>query len=205
MPRKNDLVEKAIRYAARAHAEQLRKVKEVSYIWHPLAVGRLLEEAGCVEPVVAAGVLHDTLEDTPTTGGDLRKRFGKQITAIVEACSEPDKSAPWERRKEEMIRRMGEADDEVKCVVAADKIDNLRDLRFDRAARGEEVWSYFRRGRESQEWYFRTLADRLVSRNRSRSLDLLVKEFDRQIAGVFGKDSRPRGRGEWEAGKWKTP
>ncbi|MEE9226205.1 MAG: HD domain-containing protein [Acidobacteriota bacterium] len=185
MPQSRNLVVKAIQFAARAHAGQLRKVKGVSYIWHPLAVGRLLEEAGCAETVVVAGVLHDTLEDTRTTGADLRRRFGKPITGIVEQCSEPDQSHPWEYRKKEMIRRLKSAGDDVKCVVTADKIDNLRDLFADQAVYGEKVWSYFHRGRESQEWYFRTLWERLDSGSRSKPLDILMREFDRQIAKLF--------------------
>ena len=79
MRRNAELVDAAIRFAVEAHGGQTRKGKAVAYLWHPLAVGRLLEESGCCAETVAAGLLHDTLEDTPTTAADLRQRFGERV------------------------------------------------------------------------------------------------------------------------------
>ena len=58
------LIEKAIEFAAYAHRDQTRKGTKIPYISHPYAVGMILLKAGCNEEVVAAGILHDTLEDT---------------------------------------------------------------------------------------------------------------------------------------------
>jgi guanosine-3',5'-bis(diphosphate) 3'-pyrophosphohydrolase len=73
------LVVRASRFAAGKHERQKRKGEhEVPYINHPLEVARILsEEGGVTDPVIlAAAVLHDTIEDTPTTEQELRDQFG---------------------------------------------------------------------------------------------------------------------------------
>ena len=71
-----DMVEKAIIFAAKAHKNQTRKGTDIPYITHPFAVGMILQKAKCSEEVIAAGILHDTLEDTETTFKDLTEVFG---------------------------------------------------------------------------------------------------------------------------------
>src|SRR5438045_7386901 len=94
------MIDLAIEVAARAHYGQVRKGTDIPYISHPYAVGMMLARAGCPEEVIAAGILHDTVEDTYITLEYLRETFGEQVTLIVEGCSEPDHgSAPWEVRK----------------------------------------------------------------------------------------------------------
>jgi hypothetical protein len=93
------MVQKALAVAAAAHRGQVRKGSGRPYILHPVAVAQLLVEAGCGNEVVAAGLLHDTLEDTSLTLGELRGWFGGKVASIVAGCSEPHKSVPWEQRK----------------------------------------------------------------------------------------------------------
>ncbi len=66
-------IEKAIIFAAKAHRNQTRKGTDIPYITHPFAVGMYLQKANCSEEVIAAGILHDTLEDTETTYNDLKE------------------------------------------------------------------------------------------------------------------------------------
>ena len=115
----------AIEFAARAHRGQCRKGTKIPYIVHPLAVAKILIDAGCPEDVVVAGILHDTVEDTPLSLDEIRHAFGTAVARIVEGASEPDKSKPWEERKAHTIESLKTASEAVLLVSCADKIENL--------------------------------------------------------------------------------
>ena len=89
----------AIEFAAAAHRGQYRKASRVPYIVHPLGVMRILIAGGAEEELAAAGVLHDVVEDTEVTPDQLLARFGGEVSRLVLAVSEPDKSLAWEERK----------------------------------------------------------------------------------------------------------
>lgn len=152
-----DIEYRAIEFAARAHRHQVRKGSDTPYISHPYAVGMMLARAGFDGEVVAAGILHDTVEDTPVTLDELRQEFGERVASIVEGCTEPNKSASWEERKEHTIHYLTTASYEVRAVACADKLHNLSTMVEGYAALGDGVWSRFKRGREQQEWYYRSL------------------------------------------------
>ena len=92
-----NIIEKAINFAAKAHVGQTRKWTDIPYISHPFAVGMISEQFKCSAEVIAAGILHDTLENIFVTIEELSKHFGDKVTKLVEAASEPDKSLPWKR------------------------------------------------------------------------------------------------------------
>src|SRR5438874_3924659 len=95
-----NMLDFAIEVAAKAHRGQVRKGTDIPYISHPYAVGMMLARAGYSEEVIAAGILHDTVEDTNITLEYLRETFSEKVALIVEGCSEPHHgSAPWEARK----------------------------------------------------------------------------------------------------------
>ena len=58
------MIDSAIKVALKAHRDQFRKGTDIPYITHPLTVGIMLAKAGCSDEVIAAGILHDTVEDT---------------------------------------------------------------------------------------------------------------------------------------------
>jgi (p)ppGpp synthase/HD superfamily hydrolase len=91
------LIDQSIEFAAHAHRGQKRKGTKIPYISHPYAVGMILQQAGCEEEVVAAGILHDTLEDTKTTEEDLLSLFGSVVLAIVKGSSEPERELHGKR------------------------------------------------------------------------------------------------------------
>lgn len=153
------LINSALSFAARAHAHQKRKGTAVPYIVHPVGVMLVLLEFNVHEPeILAAALLHDTVEDTATTLDDLRREFGKHIAYIVEGCSEPDKEDSWENRKHHTIEFLKTAPFEILLVSAADKLHNLRSMVMDEAYMGEALWTRFKRGRAQTGWYYRELA-----------------------------------------------
>lgn len=155
------LVEKAIAYSIRAHGGQERKGQPgVPYVVHPLHVGMLLARHGFAAPVVAAGILHDVLEDGGATRSDLAREFDPEVASIVAEVSE-DKTRSWEERKQHTIDAIAAMSDGARAVTAADKVHNLADLERLLEARGSEVWSMFRRGRGPTLDYYRRVLDRL--------------------------------------------
>ena len=77
-----DTIEEAIIFATKAHKNQTWKGSDIPYITHPFATGMYLQKAKCSEAVIAAGILHDTLEDTETTFTDLVELFGARIANL---------------------------------------------------------------------------------------------------------------------------
>lgn len=149
----------AYAYASIAHRGQFRKGTQIPYILHPFRVAKILLSLPCSVEVVIAGLLHDTVEDTRVTVEEIRDTFGEKVAAIVEGVSEPDKSAPWENRKEHTIEHLRTAPMDMVVLACADKLDNLMEMHRTHQEIGEELWKRFRRPRDNQEWYYRSLAD----------------------------------------------
>lgn len=102
------LIHRAIYFAVQAHDGQKRKGTDIPYIAHPFEVAQLLMEAGAEDEVVAAGLLHDTVEDTAVTAADVQKQFGVRVAELVMLCSE-EKGLSWEERKNQMLARYRDA------------------------------------------------------------------------------------------------
>lgn len=178
----------AIGLAAQAHHRQVRKGTEIPYLTHPLAVAGILIRAGSPEHVVIAGVLHDTIEDTPVSIDLIRSQFGPNVAELVLAVSEPDKQAPWETRKSHTLDTLGSTPQPETLVVAlADKLDNIRAIRDGLRTEGVGFWARFNRPKHQQEWYYRSLEaifTRRVTRDPGASL---AAEFRREVAQVFAE------------------
>src|SRR4051794_27195355 len=184
-----DVIEKALQTASKSHEGQYRKNTDIPYITHPVAVGMMLLKAGYSEEIVAAGILHDTVEDTPLTLKDLKKEFGANIAEMVEGSSEPDKSLPWKNRKEHTIEFLKTASEEIRAVVCADKLHNIRSIIRDYKKMGEEVWKKFNAGREQQKWYYTNVVESLGTQS---TFDLL-KELRNEVDRLFEEMSKDEG------------
>ena len=159
-----DSVDRAIGFAARAHEGQQRKIGDVPYIAHPVAVAMLLQRMGCDETIVAAGLLHDTVEDTRVTLDEIRQQFGDEVAEIVAGCTElPKRKYKWETRKLQMIATLQDASLAVKLVAAADKYHNLSHTLYNERTYGPKVWRRFGRGKEQQAWYYRSVLESLLA------------------------------------------
>jgi len=160
----------AIAFAADKHRRQRRKDAEASpYINHPIALARVLTvEAGLSDPLLlAAAVLHDTLEDTETTYEELRERFGAAVASTVLEVSD-DKTLPKEERKRLQIEHAAHISRRAKLVKLADKICNVRDV----ASSPPHGWPLERR-REYFDWA-KAVVDRM--RGTQRKLERLFDE-----------------------------
>lgn len=123
------LIVRACEYAARAHARHRRKdIDQTPYINHLAHVARLLADAGCDAALIAAGYLHDTIEDVGVTYEELRESFGPDIADLVLAVTD-DKALRWRARKQAQIDEAPRASSRVAALKIADKVSNLYSLR----------------------------------------------------------------------------
>lgn len=119
----------AVAFAAEKHRHQRRKDAQASpYINHPIALAQVLAvEGGISDPLpLCAAVLHDTVEDTETTGAELIDHFGPAIAAVVMEVTD-DKDLLKHQRKQAQIDHAPQLSPAAKLVKLADKISNLRD------------------------------------------------------------------------------
>ena len=174
------LVARAADFAARQHVDQRRKgAAREPYVNHLTEVAALLSEAtdGADAIVVAAGFLHDTLEDTATQYQDLETLFGNEVAALVAEVTD-DKSLPKAERKRLQIENAAKKSERAKLIKIADKTSNLRAL----AASPPAEWDV-RRLTEYIEW-----AEQVVARccglnpKLDHAFDAAVAEARRAIA-----------------------
>ena len=143
------LVLRATEFAADKHRKQRRKgATQRPYVGHCIEVARLIAEVGKVadENVLAAALLHDTVEDTDTTREELREQFGAVIDDMVAEVTD-DKSLDSEVRKAAQIAHAPHLTDGAKVIKLADKICNVREIGVD----PPENWSIARR-QEYFDW-----------------------------------------------------
>jgi guanosine-3',5'-bis(diphosphate) 3'-pyrophosphohydrolase len=127
------LLLRAATFAAEKHKKQLRKnAGGTPYINHPLAAADLLATDGGVTDVVvlAAAILHDTIEDTNTTREELEQRFGAEVAGVVAEVTDNRTLAPAVR-KHLQIQHAPSLSPRAKLVKLADKICNIRDVADD--------------------------------------------------------------------------
>ncbi len=118
----------ALAFAERKHAGQLRKTDGAPFIAHPIEVASLLYDAGADDDVIAAGLLHDTLEKTRTDWTELRTRFGPRVARLVAAVSEDESIAGYATRKAALRGQVEAAGTDAMLVFAADKVSKVREL-----------------------------------------------------------------------------
>src|SRR5271155_512152 len=127
-----EIIRKAWDYCLEHHKGQLRASGE-PYVLHPLEVALVLAEMKLDSTAIAAGLLHDAVEDTPVTTADITAKFGEQVAHIVEGVTKIDKIqfANKEDRQAENVRKMLLAmvsDVRVVLIKLADRLHNMRTL-----------------------------------------------------------------------------
>ena len=166
---------KAKKFAIAAHDGQTRKSdKEKPTIIHPINVANILEKNSFDDNVVAAGYLHDIIEDTKYELKDIIEKFGEDIGSLVYTASEPDKSLTWEERKQHTINEIKNQDIRHKAIVCADKISNLEDLLILFEIKGKPDFSAFKRGFDSQKWYYTEIYNSLIY-NEDPNLEIFIR------------------------------
>ncbi len=126
------LLLKAVNFSAEKHKSQRRKGAEGSpYINHPIAVAETLWTVGGVRDVsiIVAAILHDTVEDTKTTIGEIEEHFGSVVRSLVQEVTD-DKSLPKPERKRLQIEHAPHLSIGAQQIKLADKISNIQGVAY---------------------------------------------------------------------------
>jgi (p)ppGpp synthase/HD superfamily hydrolase len=123
------LAREAFAWAEELHRGQRREADAAPYVLHPLEVGSLLYNTGHPDHIVAAGVLHDTVERSDIRIEDIERRFGKEVAWVVAAMTEDPSIEDYEERKAALRRQIAELGRGASAVYAADKVTKVRELR----------------------------------------------------------------------------
>lgn len=184
----------ALAFATELHKDHFRKQTNIPYISHLLAVASIVLEHGGTEQEAIAALLHDAVEDQggAPTREKIRKKFGEEVVAIVDDCSDTDitPKPPWRQRKETHIAHLRTASPSVRLVYAADKLHNIRCIVADYRQMGESLWNRFNGGKEGTLWYYRTLVNVFKETGSSplvEELDRTVTELEKQAKQTFLK------------------
>ena len=129
-----DIINKAYNFAKVKHGNQIRKSGE-PYIIHPVAVAKILVEMGMDTSTIAAGLLHDVLEDTSCTFETMEKEFNLEIAKLVDGVTKLTKFEykSKEEQQADNVRKMLLAmaeDIRVIIIKLADRLHNLRTLEY---------------------------------------------------------------------------
>lgn len=168
------MIEKAYKIAAQAHKDQKRKSGE-PYIIHPLCVAIILADLEMDKETIAAGLLHDVVEDTVMTLDELTKEFGPEVSFLVDGVTKLTQ-LNWDKDKVEIqaenLRKMFLAmakDIRVIIVKLADRLHNMRTGQYWKPEKQKE------KARETMEIYA-PIADRLgISKIKIELDDLSLK------------------------------
>ncbi len=120
----------AIPFARHLHRTQRRVSDDAPFILHPLEVASLLYNCGASDRVIAAGVLHDVIEDTSAVIEEIRQRFGGHVAALVASVTEDPAIESPRHRKAALREQIRSAGDEAAMIFAADKVTKVRELRI---------------------------------------------------------------------------
>lgn len=188
-------IEKAVAFATRAHAGSVRKGKDKPYILHPLEAMTIVMRYTDDEDVLAAAVLHDTVEDTSVTVERLEKAFGPRVAGLVASVSEDkrkDRAAEttWLERKMETISHLKEASRDTKLICLGDKLSNLREMEEDYAEIDDELWERFnQKDKEMHAWYYREILH-ILEKTFEYEYYWETEEYSELIDWVFGYEKR---------------
>ncbi len=193
-----DVVVESVKLASKLHSRQRKKksiVPDIPYMGHLMEVAGIVQANGGDETTVAAALLHDAIEDQGAEAREqIREKFGQEVLAIVEACTESETfpKPSWRKRKEGYLKLVEMASLRALLVMVADKLQNSRALLRRLKLEGAEGWS--NPSREEKLWYTQSLLEAMRRRLRQLeqetdhptlvSLSLLIDEYAEVVAAL---------------------
>ena len=174
---RSPLTRDALAFAALRHEGQTRDIGDMPFVTHPVEVACLLHEAGYSDEVVAAGVLHDVLEDTDVQRAELEARFGAEVASLVAAVTDDPSIEDHTERKAALRHQVARAGEEAAAVFDADKVSKARELRA-RARHGR-----FQRSDEGKLGHYRASLDMLSELIPGHPL---VEQLREELGAVHG-------------------
>ncbi len=156
------LLDDAYSFAAKVHKGATRKIGKTPYILHPMEACVIAGTMTSDPEVLAAALLHDTIEDAGVTEEDIRKQFGDRVANLVKSETEI-KAHGWKQRKKESIEELKKSTDTgVKILWLSDKLSNMRSFVRLYRAEGSGIWNFTNQHDPSEQaWYYTSIADAL--------------------------------------------
>tara|TARA_B100000131_G_scaffold27433_1_gene26041 strand:- start:6606 stop:7106 length:501 start_codon:yes stop_codon:yes gene_type:complete len=126
----NPVVKKALEFATEAHSSQKRKYTGEPYIVHPVEVMSIVKTVEHDDEMLAAALLHDVVEDTPTSITDIRQHFGDDIASLVDDLTDVSKPEDGNRKTRKALDRAhtAKASARAQTIKLADLISNSSDI-----------------------------------------------------------------------------
>lgn len=183
-PLDTGLFDKAVRFATEAHGGTERRGKGYPYLIHVMEAASIVATITNDQEMLAAAMLHDTVEDTDVTITQIREAFGDRVAGLVQHETGPtDPSMSWRDRKTVQVKQLASAPYDCKVVAMGDKLSNLRAIALDYCQIGDLLWNRFHapNGKADVEWYYRSLADAM----KELSDTLAFQEFVRLLEETF--------------------
>ncbi len=196
MDKQETLFEKALAFAARAHAGQTRKGKETPYILHPCEAAQIVSSMTDDEELWCAALLHDVIEDCNVSYETICEQFGTRIADLVrnethEESEDPDPMKRWKSAKRSTVDKIRNGSRDEKIVALGDKLSNIRDIERDYLLLGDDLWSRFSvKDPYAHKWYYAELVKAL----RDLSGTPAYEEFRTICRKVFSKAAPGRQR-----------
>lgn len=184
-PLETKLFDKAVKFATEAHSGTERRGKAYPYIIHPMEAACIVATITNDPEMLAAALLHDTIEDTDVTFEQIREQFGERVARLVLHETAPlSGNLTWREKKEVQIQNLTSAPYDSKVVALGDKLSNMRGIALDYCQIGDAVWKRFHapNGKPDVEWYYRSLAEALTE----LSDTVPYKEFSALLEKTFG-------------------
>lgn len=176
--------DKAVKFAIDAHSGTERRGKAYPYIIHTMEAASIVATITNDQEMLAAAVLHDTVEDTEVTIEQIREQFGERVAELVLHETAPlDANLSWRERKTIQVKQLAGAPYDSKVVALGDKLSNMRGIAWDYRKIGDEVWKLFHapNGKSDVEWYYRSLGEALSDLSET----LAYQEFMSLLEAVF--------------------
>lgn len=164
-----EILDEAIRFATEAHKDVPRKGSNTPYILHPLEAAAIAATMTTDTEVIAAAVLHDTVEDNKSISlNDIEEKFGTRIRNLVASESEEkedDAAGSWKRRKQATIDYLRDnATEDEKIIALGDKLSNIRAIYKDYVTIGDELWNRFnQKDKHEHGWYYKWIGEAVKS------------------------------------------
>ncbi len=188
-----ELVSEAIAFAVKAHDGMRRRKSDAPYILHPMEVGAIIGTMTENHEVIAAGVLHDVVEDAKIAIEEIGEKFGARVMELVASETENKREElppedTWRIRKEESLEKLRATDDiEVLMLWIGDKLSNIRAIYRDYLIEGNALWNKFHQSDvKAQAWYYRS-----IMKCTERLSDTLAwKEYKTLVEKIFGVEEK---------------
>jgi myo-inositol-1(or 4)-monophosphatase len=186
-----DLVSEAIVFSTMAHDGMRRRKSDAPYILHPMEVGAIVGTMTSNQEVIAAGVLHDVVEDAGISIEEIGEKFGTRVMELVSSETENKRvelpsEDTWQIRKEESLEKIRTTNDiEVLMLWIGDKLSNIRAIYRDFLTEGNAVWDKFHQSDINvQAWYYRSI----LNYTKRLSHTLAWTEYKTLVEKIFGEE-----------------